>query len=98
PEKAYGERDERLVQTVPKTQFPKPSELKIGMQFQVQTPGGVMLFTIKEVNAQDVVVDGNPELAGQTLNFDIEISDVRKATQEELDHGHAHGPGGHHHH
>ena len=97
PEKAYGQRDEKLIQVIPKNQFPEPDQLVVGMQFQVQTPGGVMLFTIKNVAATEVTVDGNPELAGQTLNFDIEVSSVRQASKAELEHGHAHGPGGHHH-
>src|SRR6185312_4674876 len=53
PDKGYGARDERLLQTVPKDQFPEPNKLAEGMQFQVQTPGGMMLFTVKEVNAKD---------------------------------------------
>ena len=97
PEKAYGQRDDRLIQRVPKTQFPDPSKLKKGAQFQAQSPQGVMIFTIVEVGDKDVVVDGNPELAGMALSFDIEITDVRDATKDELSHGHAHGPGGHHH-
>lgn len=98
PEKAYGERDARLLQVIPKTQFPDAEKLTEGMQFQVQTPGGVMLFTIKKVGTDEVTVDGNPELAGMTLNFEIEVAEVRQATKDELEHGHAHGPGGHHHH
>lgn len=97
PEKAYGQRDEKLIQVIPKSQFPEPDQLVAGMQFQVQTPDGVMLFTIKAVTATEVTVDGNPELAGQTLNFDIVVAGVRQASQEELEHGHAHGIGGHHH-
>lgn len=97
PEKAYGERDERLVQTVPRNQFPQDQDLKVGMQFQVNSQGGPMLLTVMGVTSDNVTVDGNPELAGQSLRFDIEVTDVRKATEEELTHGHAHGPGGHHH-
>ncbi|HMN67148.1 MAG TPA: peptidylprolyl isomerase [Bdellovibrionales bacterium] len=97
PEKAYGQRDERMVQTVPKTQFPNPERLKQGMQFQVRTDHGPMILTVVEIKPDGVVVDGNPELAGRTLHFEVEITDVRKATDEELQHGHAHGPGGHHH-
>jgi FKBP-type peptidyl-prolyl cis-trans isomerase SlyD len=98
PEKAYGERDERLVQRIPKTEFPDSQRLEVGMQFQVDTKGGPMILTITGLDGPDVVVDGNPELAGHTLHFDIEIAEVRAATEEELTHGHAHGPGGHHHH
>ncbi len=97
PEEAYGERSESLVQSVPKNQFQDSDKLQPGMQFQVQTPQGAMILTVVEVKATEVVVDGNPPLAGETLHFDVEVMDVRDASQEELSHGHAHGPGGHHH-
>src|SRR5437899_1637240 len=69
PEKAYGMRDERLVQRIPKTEFPNSERLKVGMQFQVDTKGGPMVLTITGLEGPDVVVDGNPELAGATLHF-----------------------------
>lgn len=97
PEKAYGERDERLVQRIPKDQFPNPDQVKSGMQFQVSSPSGPMILTVSGIEGGEVIVDANPELAGQTLHFDIEVSEVRKASEEELSHGHVHGPGGHHH-
>lgn len=97
PEKAYGVRNEKLVQQVPKDQFPDPN-VKPGMMFQMDSPQGPMILTVKEVSPTHVTVDANPELAGQTLNFDIEVSEVRAATKEEMEHGHAHGPGGHHDH
>lgn len=95
PDKAYGHRNENLVQKVPLDQFPE--DVEAGMQFQVDGPQGPMVITVTHVTEKEVTVDGNPELAGQTLNFEIEVVDVRKATQEELAHGHVHGPGGHHH-
>jgi FKBP-type peptidyl-prolyl cis-trans isomerase SlyD len=97
PEDGYGERDERLVQTIPRNQFPDTQDLQVGMQFQIRGPQGPMILTVMSVNAQEVVVDGNPELAGQTLHFDEQITEVRKATKEELEQGHAHGPGDSHH-
>lgn len=97
PEKAYGQRDERMVQRIPKEQFPDPDRLKPGMQFQINSNQGPMVLTVTGIEASEVIVDGNPELAGLTLHFEVEITDVRKATAEELAHGHAHGPGGHHH-
>ena len=97
PDRAYGERDERMVQSIPRDQFPNPESLKVGMQFQVNSPQGPLVLTVAEVKETEIVVDGNPELAGQTLHFAVEIKEVRNATQEELSHGHAHGPGGHHH-
>lgn len=95
PDKAYGPRNEELVQIVPRNQF--PAELKVGQQFQVDDPQGPMIITITHINDQEVTIDANPEMAGQTLTFDIEVTDVRAATKEELAHGHVHGPGGHHH-
>jgi FKBP-type peptidyl-prolyl cis-trans isomerase SlyD len=97
PEKGYGERDERLVQAIPKNQFQDADRVKAGMQFQIRSQGGPMVLTVVEVKDSEVVVDGNSALAGQTLHFDVEITDVRAATEEELAHGHVHGPGGHHH-
>jgi FKBP-type peptidyl-prolyl cis-trans isomerase SlyD len=97
PEQAYGPRNENLVQRIPKDQFPDPSRLQKGMRFQINGPQGPMILTVQDVTPTEVVVDGNPELAGQTLHFEVEITDVRKATEEELEHGHVHGPGGHHH-
>lgn len=95
PEKAYGPRSEELVQKVPRNQFPE--DIKPGVQFQVDGPQGPMVITVTEVTDKEVTIDANPEMAGQTLNFDIEVVDVRAATPEELAHGHVHGPGGHHH-
>lgn len=98
PDQAYGERNEKLIQRIPKDQFPDPAKLKSGMQFQINGPNGPMILNVMEVTETEVVVDGNPELAGQNLNFEIEVTGVRAATPEELEHGHVHGPGGHHHH
>ena len=97
PEKGYGPRDERKVQRIPKSQFPDPERLTPGMQFQVSSKQGPMILTVARIEDAEVVVDGNPELAGQTLHFEVEILEVREATEDELSHGHAHGPGGHHH-
>jgi FKBP-type peptidyl-prolyl cis-trans isomerase SlyD len=67
------------------------------MQFQARTPAGVRVFRVVDVKDDTVRVDGNHELAGETLRFEVEILDVRPALPEEIEHGHAHGPGGHHH-
>lgn len=98
PEQAYGLRSDNLIQSVPKNQFQDQESLKPGMQFQVRTPQGGMILTILEVKDSEVVVDGNPPLAGETLHFDVEIMDIREATREEIEHGHAHGPVQNHHH
>ncbi len=97
PSDAYGEKREELVQTVPRDQFPDSEELELGMQFQVDSPQGPFVVSVTELKSDSVTVDGNHPLAGVTLNFDVEITEVRTATAEELAHGHIHGPGGHHH-
>ena len=97
PEQGYGARDEHLVQAVPRSAFKGVEELAPGMQFQAQGPQGTRLVVVTQV-AQDVVtVDANHPLAGQTLHFEVEVSEVRAATAEEIEHGHVHGPHGHHH-
>lgn len=93
PEQGYGEFDTQLVQRVPQEKF-GGQKVEEGMQFQAGEHG---IFTVKEVKDGQVLLDGNHPLAGVTLNFDVEITDVREATPEELSHGHVHGPGGHHH-
>jgi FKBP-type peptidyl-prolyl cis-trans isomerase SlyD len=98
PGEGYGERDEGLVQAVPRTAFKGVKELAPGMQFQAQGPQGTRLVVVTQVTADIVTVDANHPLAGQTLHFEVEVSEVREATSEELEHGHVHGPGGHHHH
>jgi FKBP-type peptidyl-prolyl cis-trans isomerase SlyD len=98
PQEGYGERDGSKTQSVPKTMFPEDSEIEPGMQFHAQGPDGSMLVvTVASVGEDTVTVDGNHPLAGVHLNFAVEIVDVRDATQQEIEHGHVHGPGGHHH-
>jgi len=98
PDQAYGTRDERLVQEVPRAAFKGVDQLAPGMQFQAQGPEGTRLVIVTQVAEDLVTVDANHPLAGQTLHFEVEVSEVREATAEELEHGHVHGPGGHHHH
>ncbi|GAB4019616.1 MAG: peptidylprolyl isomerase [Bdellovibrio sp.] len=97
PKDGYGEREDELVQDVPRQQFDAPEGIQIGMQFEVQTEQGALVVTVTKVTDSHITVDGNHPLAGETLNFDVSIVDVREATAEELAHGHVHGPGGHHH-
>ena len=95
---AYGERNEALVQTgVPKEMFQGVENLEVGMRFEAQSEQGMHSVEITEITDQGVTVDGNHPLAGQDLTFDIEIVSIRDATPEELEHGHAHGAGGHQH-
>ena len=93
PEKGYGVKDDALTQSVPRTAF-GTQEVKVGMQFQTNQ-GGVV--TITKIGLSEITVDANHPLAGVELNFDVEVMDIRSATEEELAHGHVHGPGGHHH-
>ena len=97
PADGYGVRDEALIQRVPKRSLQGAGEIKKGQQFQARTDDGMRLFTVKAVVGDMVTLDGNHPLADQTLNFDVNIVSVREATSEELEHGHVHGAGGHHH-
>ena len=98
PAEGYGERDNEMVQSVPKSSFQGVDEILPGMQFQAQSPDGMQLVTVIDVDGDEVILDGNHPMAGMTLNFDVEVTEIRDATAEELEHGHVHGPGGHHHH
>lgn len=97
PEEGYGERDERLVQDVPRQAFQGVRDIKPGMSFTAEGEHGPARVTVTRVAGDVVTVDGNHPLAGEALTFDVEIASVREASPEELDHGHVHGQGGHHH-
>ena len=86
----YGERIEELVQEVPKEAFGELGELEVGMRFQAETEQGPVPVKITEVTDDVVTVDGNHELAGERLHFKVSIEEVREATQEEMEHKHAH--------
>lgn len=90
PEEAYGERNPEAVFEVGNEQLPPDFEPKPGMVVQAQTPEGVVQVTVDEVTDSGVVLDANHPLAGKTLNFDVEVADVREATEEEKQHGHVH--------
>jgi FKBP-type peptidyl-prolyl cis-trans isomerase SlyD len=92
PEEGYGPRNEALTQVVSKDLFVDVKELQVGMQFEAQTNAGKQLLTITRIEGNDVTIDGNHPLAGETLKFDVTVREVRDATKEELSHGHAHGP------
>ena len=97
PEEGYGTHDASLIQRVPKRSMQGSGEIKKGMQFQARTGDGMRLFTVTAVVGDMVTLDGNHPLADQRLHFDVAIVGVREATAEELEHGHVHGAGGHHH-
>ncbi|MRR49829.1 MAG: peptidylprolyl isomerase [Rhodocyclaceae bacterium] len=102
PEQAFGDYDETLVEIEPRSLFPE--NIEIGMQFEragedEDDEDDGQLFTITDIADDKVVVDGNHPLAGMSLVFSCTVADVRKATADELAHGHIHGGGdGHHHH
>lgn len=94
----YGERVEEMVISVPKSEWNLPEEVGAGQVVELQTPEGqVVPALVVEIGEDSVKLDANHPLAGEELHFSIEVTDVRKATSEELEHGHAHGPGGHQH-
>ena len=98
PEDAYGEYTPELVATLGKEMFEGVDELEVGMQFHASGPDGAMqIVTVRDIDGDQVTVDGNHPLAGQRLNFDVKVVNVRAASDEEIAHGHIHGEGGHHH-
>ncbi|HED18075.1 MAG TPA: peptidylprolyl isomerase [Gammaproteobacteria bacterium] len=98
PEEGYGERDTTRTQSVPKDMFPEDAPIEIGMQFHAQGPDEeTIVVTVTELEDDTVTVDGNHPLAGEQLNFAVEIIEVRDASEEEIAHGHVHGPDAHHH-
>jgi FKBP-type peptidyl-prolyl cis-trans isomerase SlyD len=97
PADGYGKRDAALIQRVPKRAMQGSGEIKKGMQFQARTDDGMRMFTVTAVVGDMVTLDGNHPLADKILHFDVQVVNVREATAEELEHGHVHGAGGHHH-
>jgi FKBP-type peptidyl-prolyl cis-trans isomerase SlyD len=93
----YGEYDANRKRGIPREQVPQLAEAKVGMMLQAQGPEGVSIVTVAEVTETEIVIDGNHPMAGKDLFFSIKVAEVRDATQEELSHGHVHGPGGHQH-
>ena len=98
PAEGYGERIENAEQRIPIKHLQHHGRLAPGMRVTVQTDKGHRQVTVVKVGKFNVDVDANHPLAGRTLTFEIELLDVRAASEEELSHGHAHGPDGHHHH
>ena len=92
PERAYGQKMEEAIQTIPKDMF-GDIEPEVGMTLM----SDVGPFNVTAVDGDTITVDFNHKLAGETLEFSVEVVDVRPASEEELSHGHAHGPGGHEH-
>ena len=96
PEQAFGERVEALVDRAPRANFPGVEQIEPGMRFQTQLEDGQQIVvTVTDVDDEWVTVDGNHELAGMDLRFELKVADVRAASEEEIAHGHVHGPDGH---
>ncbi len=97
PEEGYGEHREELVEAVPREAFGDVDQLEPGMRFQAQTDKGPVSVVVTDVQEDTVTVDGNHPLAGKSLNFSVKVDSVRDATEEEISHGHVHGPEGQEH-
>lgn len=96
PQDAFGPRDEALVRTIPKREF--PPGVKVGGHLTGYTDDGQQqAFTVVKIKGDTVHLDGNHPFAGKSLRFALKVLQVRAATAEEIAHGHAHGDGGHHH-
>lgn len=90
PDKGYGDRHDQLVFTVPRSNMPD-GDLEVGMQFAAQDKeGNQQVVTLVDIGDEEVQLDANHPLAGQTLHFDVTVNDVREATDEEVEHGHVH--------
>lgn len=96
PEDAFGQRDETLKRTISKKDF--PPGVKVGGQLEGRTDDGQPhVFHVMKIKGDQVLLDGNHPLAGKELRFNLKVTGVRQATQEEIQHKHVHGEGGHHH-
>ena len=94
PEEGYGVSNPALLQVVERSLFQGVEEIAVGMQFQAQSEGGMVVMTVTKVDGDKITVDGNHPLADQVLTFDVEVKEIRDASAEELEHGHVHGVGG----
>ena len=92
----YGEVNPAFKMNVKLGQFPPGTEVKPGLQFRISNEPGSPMFRVMNVLGEEVFIDGNHPLAGEALHFDVEITESRAATEDEIAHGHAHGVGGHH--
>jgi len=97
PEEGYGKFTPALLQDVPRSAFKGVDEIAVGMQFQAQLEDGPIIMAVKKIDGDTITIDGNHPLADQVLTFDVEVVEIRDASEEELAHGHVHGVGGHHH-
>ncbi|MBX7144637.1 MAG: peptidylprolyl isomerase [Oligoflexia bacterium] len=94
PSEGYGERNEALIITIPREHFQEKAPLKVGAVLELEDDNeNVLLAAITEIGKDSVTLDANHPMAGKTLNFAVEIMDIRKATADELAHGHVHKGG-----
>ena len=96
PEKAYGVRDDNRTQDVPREMFAgvDDKEMFVGAQFHAQTGDGMEIVSVVGIDGDTIKIDGNHPMADETLHFDVTVVSIREATQEEIAHGHPHGPDG----
>ncbi len=94
PDRAYGQRNEDAIQKIERSNFPEGMDIEVGMVVGAHSDQGPIQFTIKDIDGNAVVADFNHQMAGKTLRFEVEVVAVRPASDEELAHGHVHGPGG----
>ncbi len=92
PEEGYGNREEYMVETVNRSMFEGLDEISIGKQFHAEGNTGPVVVTVTKIDGDDITIDGNHPLAGENLNFTVEVVAIREATEDELAHGHIHGP------
>jgi FKBP-type peptidyl-prolyl cis-trans isomerase SlyD len=97
PADGYGERSDELEQEVPRENFAGIDDLELGMQLQTDSETGPTVVTVVAIADDVVTIDGNHPLAGVNLHFEVAIREIREATEDEISHGHIHGPGGHEH-
>jgi len=96
PEDAYGELMEEMIQVISRDMFEGIDDIEVGMQFHADVSSGSGVVTVVNIDEDDITIDGNHPLAGLALTFDVEVLDIRPATEEEMAHGHIHGAGCHH--
>lgn len=97
PVEGYGEKNPEAIFEAPREHFPPDMKLELGARVYADGPNGPITLTVVKLTESGAVLDANHPLAGKTLHFDVEITNVRAATSEELEHGHVHGEGGHQH-
>jgi len=92
PDEGYGNREDYMLETVNRSMFEGLDEISIGKQFHAEGNTGPVVVTVTKIEGDEITIDGNHPLAGENLNFAIEVIAIREATEDELTHGHIHGP------